>query len=95
MITTPACPKGCQSQYKHPQYMSLKKDADGIAQTYECKICGHVVQLTQKEKIMEAIYGAEWFFGVPENCEVDEYFVEDEDDLVEKLQKIIVARGGE
>jgi len=70
---------GCKGKYGGKQYMKLIVDEHGLPKEYTCPKCGFTHLLTRTEKILEIIYGAQWFFGVPEHCEVDEYYIEDED----------------
>ena len=83
------CPKGCKGKYGGRQYMQLENDKQGLPKSYKCHECGHEVVLTFKQKILEIIYRAQWFFGVPEHCEVDEYYMEDENAMLEKLLAVI------
>ena len=85
------CPKGCKGKYSGKQYMSLEKDTQGVPMVYRCPQCGFTHQLTLKEKILEIIYGAKWDFG---GEEVDEHFIEDEDEdrVVNLLVQVIEGR---
>jgi len=84
----PKCPKGCKTKYGD-QFMSLKRDEQGLPTVYECPQCHHQQPLTQKEQVMEVIYGGDWYFGLTsEYCKVDEYYLEDEGEVFEKLAKI-------
>ena len=73
------CPKGCRSKYKSALSMSVVKDDHGLPEDYKCSKCGYTHHMTRKEKILEIIYDAEWYFGTPEGIEVDDYCIEPDD----------------
>ena len=85
MVFCPNCvPEPNTPRYK--TWMRLKKDEQNIPETYKCPKCGHQQPLTLKQKIMEIIYGAKWDFG---GEEVDDYFIDNEDEIMELLVKVI------
>uniref|UniRef100_A0A6M3LS61 Uncharacterized protein n=1 Tax=viral metagenome TaxID=1070528 RepID=A0A6M3LS61_9ZZZZ len=47
---------------------------------------GHPVQ--QYVTLFDAIYGANWYFNVPEGWDVDEYYIKDEREVFEKIRKL-------
>jgi len=73
------CPKGCKGKYSSKQFMNLKYDDNKLPNVYKCPQCGFTHELTCKEKLLEIIYGAEWYFSLPEHCEMDEYYIEESD----------------
>ena len=42
-------------------------------------------------KLFDAIYGADWYYGIPEHCEVDEAYIENPHDVFEQIRKIFEA----
>ena len=92
MVFCPKCPPDESKAWKPKVFMKLNKDEQGIPRTYECPKCGYSQELTTKQQVMEIIYGAKWFFGVPEYAEVDEFFIENEDTVFELLTKVIQAK---
>jgi len=46
----------------------------------------HPVQ--QYVTLFDTIYGASWYFNVPEGWDVDEYYINDEREVFEKIRKL-------
>jgi len=89
------CPEGCEGKYTSNQVMVLYYDDHKLPKEYICPTCGIVHPLTRKEKLLEIIYHAEWYFG---GEEVDDFFIED-DDVDRVIHQIVMVvemtrRGG-
>ena len=84
-MTCSICPNWCRAKWGGRQPLTLKFDANRVPQVRRCPLCGYEQKLTLKEKIVELIYCADWYFGVPDGCEVDEYCMEDEDEIINRI----------
>lgn len=73
------CPTGCVGSYSAKQYLHIVNDDQGIPEKYLCPQCGYSRPLTLKEKILEIIYQADWYFNLPEYWDMDEYYIEESD----------------
>ena len=88
------CPKGCLEKPGYKQQLTMLKDEDGVPQIQRCPQCGFEHLLSFKEKILTIIYNAKWYFNNCENCEVDDYYIEDEDEdrVIGLLVKVVKGR---
>lgn len=74
------CPNNCPAKYASEQWLVIKYDEKTKLPThYECPVCGYRQDLSVMEKVFELIYSAEWYFNLPENWDMDEYFIEEGD----------------
>lgn len=88
------CPKGCKGDYTTQQWLAVKYNENKLPTHYECPKCGYKQDMTMKEKVFDIIYMAEWYFNLPENWDMDEYYIEDGDtNRVYKALRAIIFGG--